>query len=569
MDSINPRRIFRIAGRSILRGRGSGNSRYIFKIQPGSNQVGTTSTKMEKDAEPSSRVTDYSFSGYDQVIRPEVDFGYSFEIYKTVGKVQNGVESYVTEILSRDWYYVDKDLEAKKAKQQKLLAKKVKQLKGQQQQQLFLNAPGQQQEAVLAEEVARLTYEQDQMDNSDSPDVQRMNDWEEQVNLSRLMEYWVRDLLTCGNSITGTSDWQPVQMDSMVGMKRDEFGNVIQYVQQSNGKWYALPLDVKDYIHIKYIEMGRKPWGLGLYHSLLTTFTDANGDTSIPELEVYRRHIQNVAKIETKYASPVVVWAYDNVDQRTYNQLREQLDNMQPGDRRITTRKPELITETIDSRSGLIAAITPIIDKEIEAGLQTSANRLLTEPSAMADAREANKKDDARLLGMMEKLRRIMNKEVIPRVLGADANVEFMWGTQDDFEIDMPPGVAQAIQLGVIAKDEAREILKSRGWKLDDNAWAEETNMRQQMSVQRMQALQQQRGGGGGGGFPRGPRNGAASDGETGTGPATGAASGEKQELSRIRIETARAKLAAAQEKAEAAKLLRKRAEKLRGDKVD
>ena len=108
---------------------------------------------------------------------------------------------------------------------------------------------------------------------------------------------------------------------------------------------------------------------------------------------------------------------------------------------------------TVDGRSALIGSITPILDKEVEAGLQSSANRVITMPSAMADAREAGEKDDTRTLGIMEKIRRVMNKEIIPRVLGEGSGIEFVWGTQDDFEIEMPPGVIDAVKLGLIAKD--------------------------------------------------------------------------------------------------------------------
>lgn len=530
---------------------------------------------MEKDAKPSSRVTDFTFSGYDQVIRPEVDFAYSYDIYKTIGIVQNVVESFVSEIMSRDWYYIDKNLEEKRDRHKKALSKKVKQLKSKQQASFLFNTPPQQQEAFLVDEIAKLAYEADELDNAESPGVQTMNEWEEEHELSRIMEYWVRDMLVCGTSITGTTDWQPVQMDSMVGLKRDQYGKVLEFIQQSNGRWFPLPLKVDDYVVIHYIEMGRKAWSLGLFHALTTTFTDMDGQSSVAPLEIYRRHIQNMAKIETRYASPVVVWAYENLDQRAYDQMKVQLDDLRPGDRRITTRKPELISETVDGRSALIGSITPILDKEVEAGLQSSANRVITMPSAMADAREAGEKDDTRTLGIMEKIRRVMNKEIIPRVLGEDSGIEFVWGTQDDFEIEMPPGVIDAVKLGLIAKEEGREILKTRGWKLDDNAWVEENNAKQQMFAQHQQMALQK------GQQPptaadkvetepaaknpkrkRGPRNGAPPEAED-----ESVDESDEEMMARMRIETVKANLEAAQEKVAAAKIVRKGVERLR--KVD
>lgn len=459
------------------------NRNQVFIFEKGSNIIGKTSDT-EKGLKHSSRVTDYSYSGYNQVIRPEVEFALSYEYYDTVGKVQNVVESFVSEILSRDWYYVDKVLEAKKQQEQKKQSATLKKIK---QKQMLAMMQGKPAPNVAAEMLKlQIAYESDSPD--ESPGVKQMEEWETGFALSNLIEYIVRDLLVCGNTIIGATDWQPVQMDSLVGLKRDEFGKVTQYVQQINGKWLPLPLDVKDYIHVKYIDRKRKPWGVGLYHALSTTFLH-NSEESVAELDLYRRHIQNTGKIEEKYASPVVIWAYENIDQRTYEQMKVQMDNLQPGDRRITTRKPELITETIDGRSALIASITPIIDKEIEAGLQSSANRLLTEPSAMADAREANDKDDSRSLLMMEKIRRVMNEEVIPRVLGNEGDIEFVWGSQDEFKIEMPPGIVDGIKLGVIAKEEARDILRAQGWKLDDAAFEDQQQQIQQANQQKMQQV--------------------------------------------------------------------------------
>lgn len=457
----------------------------VFVIEKGSNQVGKTSD-VDKGLKHSSRVTDYSYTGYDQVIRPEVDFRESYEYYDTVGKCQNVVEAFLSEILSRDWYYVDKDLEAKKQKEQ---AKQLAAMKKLKQKQLVASLSGKPAPNNFAKEMLSLQIALESDSPEESPGVKEMEEWETGFALSSLMEYIVRDMLVCGNAIIGTTDWQPVQIDSIVGLKRDEFGKVSQFVQQVNGKWVPLPLDIKDYIHVKYIDRKRKPWGVGLFHALTTTFMH-NSEESLPELDIYRRHIQNSAKIEERYASPVVVWAYENIDQRTYEQMKVQMDSMKPGDRRITTRKPELISETVDGRSALIASITPIIDKEIEAGLQSSANRLLTEPSAMADAREANDKDDSRTLMMMEKIRRVMNEEIIPRVLGNVHNIEFQWGSQDDFKIELPAGVADAVKLGIIAKDEAREILRSVGWKLDDAAWQDQQQQQQSMFQQSVAAKQ-------------------------------------------------------------------------------
>jgi hypothetical protein len=352
------------------------------------------------DAAPvgSSQISDNSY----QYVRPEVDFGTCYEYYRTVGRVQNAVESYVSQVLSRDWYF---------------------------------EGP---QEAV-----------------------RQLEEWEDIFNLSRLLEYVVRDWLVCGNSIIGVSDWQPVQITSIVGMKRNQYGIAEHYVQQVNGR--EVLLDASRFIHTQYIELNREAWGVGMFHSLLTTFDYGSKKQSLPQLEIYRRQIQLFYRILERYGSPVTVWFFDNVSKAEFDRQVEELKALEAGDRRILSKKVEIATETIDGRGNLINATSPVINQEIEAGLQTSANRLITQPSAMADAKQANVKDSARLLGIAERIRRVMNTLIIPRL--TSSKVEFKWGKNDDFEFDFNQ-LLQAKNAGFISTEEGREILRSVGWKL-------------------------------------------------------------------------------------------------------
>ena len=384
----------------------------------------------EETLQPSSRVSDINYQGYKYVIRPDIEFNVAYDFYSTIGKVQNVIDAFVSEVMSRDWYF--EDVEEKKKPKSPLGKTEV----------------------------------------NDNPKVKAAVKWADKF-LSRVLEYMVRDWLICGNSIIGTTDWEPVQMNTVVGMKRDEYGRPIEYVYSVNGKWEKLLLPLDEYIHTKYIEINRRPWGIGLFHSLMTTFS-WQGSSSLPILEIYRRHLQNLAKIEERYASPMTVWAYENITKDAYDQQRDALKAMKPGDRRVTNRLPTLLTETIDARGGLIAAITPIMDGELESGLQSSAIRLITDPSAMADAREANKKDDSRVLGIMERIRRVMNKQILPIVMDdEETTVQFVWGSQDDLELD-PATVKMYVDLGALSALEAREILKRSGVFTDDALYARE-----------------------------------------------------------------------------------------------
>lgn len=251
----------------------------------------------------------------------EVSFQTCYDYYRTIGKVQNAVESYIAEILSRDWYF-----------------------------------------------------------EGPQEGVQACEEWEDRFNLSRLIEYVVRDWLVCGNSLIGVSDWQPVQISSIVGMKRSPYGETEQFVQQVNGR--EVLLDASRFIHTQYIEVNREAWGVGMFHSLMATYDYGSRRRSLPHLEIYRRQIQLFYRILERYGSPVTVWFFENVAKAEFDRQVEELRALEPGDRRILSKKVEIATETIDGRGNLINATSPVINQEIEAGLQTSANRLITQPSA-------------------------------------------------------------------------------------------------------------------------------------------------------------------------------------------
>ena len=86
----------------------------------------------------------------------------------------------------------------------------------------------------------------------------------------------------------------------------------------------------------------------------------------------------------------------------------------------------------------------------------------------MADAREASSRDDERVLGLMEKIRRFIDEEIIPSIIGEKNRVYFKWGSKDSFDLEFPQGLQTALSSGVITTKDAREILKARGWKIED-----------------------------------------------------------------------------------------------------
>jgi len=393
----------------------------------------------DNSGKPSSQVSDF-YVPY--VVPPFGSFIQCQEYYRTVGKVQNVIDSIVANIINREWYFEsDKD-----------------------------------------------AY------------VNKMEDWEEKFNLSDVIEHIVRDWLMCGNSIIGFSDWQPMQLSTILGMKRDIYGIPEYFVQTVNGK--VVDIQAKPFLFTKFIEINRDAWGIPLFGSLIASnYTDIDGKQPLPMLQVYRQMLLDSGRIYHKYASPRAIWSFPGANKEVLEKdIKPLMDAMRPGDRLALNTLPTLVTEQVEFRNRF-DVIVKMINDETEAGLQSSTNRLITQPSAMADAKEAGAQDDDRVLGIMEKLRRVINKFIIPRVIG-EANVCFFkWGAKDTMELEFPEGLMNALNVSqngqpVISIAEARMILSIKGWKLDDGLYQQNLNQQvfqlQQLAMKQMQNQQNQ-----------------------------------------------------------------------------
>jgi len=367
------------------------------------NEVDFGGVKIEAAPRSSSGV---SSDAFDNIVRPSPEFAKCYEYYKTIGKIQNTTDTVVAQVISRDWFY-----EGKKK------------------------------------------------------DIKLMEEWEEQFNLSRILENLVRNWIITGNHIIGLSDWQPVQLSSIDGLIRNpETAEVESFVQNLGGE--QVLLDAKDFMFNHFIESDRQAWGLSMYHSLFTPFTDLDGKTADPIIEVYRQMEADMGKIIHKYASPRVIYTVDGVQKDVIrDDIAPLLSSMKAGDRTILNQNIELQSETVDPRARFEGFVEQL-NQEVESGLQSSSSRLITRPSAMADAATAISQDDDRVLGIMEKIRRWMNGTIVPHITGTK-EVEFKWGASDKMELEFPTGLRDAIQLGIVSPEQAKEILStSQGWKI-------------------------------------------------------------------------------------------------------
>lgn len=347
---------------------------------------------------------------------PHIPFDKRIEFYMTVGKIQNVVDAMVLDITNRSFFFKDTTDGGKGGAYTK--------------------------------------------------ELRILEKWQKsKVQLSEMFAEVVRNWLINGVHILSPIDWEPVQLRSIRSKIRDDNGITKQYIQVINGQEKFL--DATEFIEIPYINMDVAAWGVGLFDSIMNrNYLDVDGHQPNATLEIYRQTLQDQGRILHKFSSPRTYYmpadgvtvSKDVID----NDIVPIIEASHPGDRAVMSQRMEILTEDIDGKARFTEYADDIND-EVEAGLQSSKNRLLIEPSAMADAKEAGEQDDDRSLGLMEKLRVFMNKIVIPHVLHIDAGwVEFSWGEKDAFNLQVPPALIQTVQAGIITPQQALLMLKEQ-----------------------------------------------------------------------------------------------------------
>lgn len=352
---------------------------------------------------------------------PDVSFQTCYNHYKTSGKLFNTTEAYVSEIKTRKHSYKGQD-----------------------------------------------------------SDIKKMEEWEKTVGITNIKEIYTRDMLVTGNYIYGFADWQPVPIANVIGLVRDDFGNVKEYWYRGAKNQLKKMGTPKEFGHEKYIAIGRDAWGYGMAFALMSTYVDTDGNTSTSALDGDKQIFQDFLKIYHKYASPRSIWSFpnatnpDDFNAENPNSLAARIRLMKPGDRLATPMEVAIVSEEINAQARFTDGIDKIVDPEVGAGLQSTANRMISEPSAMADAKEASKKvDDPKSAAIMQDFLEWMNNVVIPKIVGENTDLEFTWGSQDDFEFD-PQLALSLFQAGVVSVSEIRLMIGETGMPLDDKLFEQD-----------------------------------------------------------------------------------------------
>jgi hypothetical protein len=189
--------------------------------------------------------------------------------------------------------------------------------------------------------------------NSDDEDSKKLiEDW---IRNTGFFDKWiglVETTLTCGTSLLEKLDESQiidvleVDMKTIVGKKRDDYGFTKYYIQQlKDGKTKPLS-NLKKYIEFSLTNSSRSIWGKSLFYSLAVART-VGDRTTRPLVEQLWALEDAITQIPINHAYPKEYHIFPNADQTKLDKQAIKIKKWKPGDKWVGTQMPEVqILET-------------------------------------------------------------------------------------------------------------------------------------------------------------------------------------------------------------------------------
>jgi len=313
---------------------------------------------------------------------------------------------------------------------------------------------------------------------SDDPLAKEMVDnYAEEINLDYLLLYTARDLIAFGLCIWERSSMKILPIGSQWLFERDEHGNLLKVIQQRGGK--QVEFSPKELIIFSWGNVDGRVEGIGLLHLLASpldyTLQYSTGEQeriTIPSLFHIKAMIRDDVRNIIHYNVPKAIWFFERGDEAWLNLITSKLRKLKPGEALAVNRKAEITQQTLDPR-GNYEQLLRFFENTYWKALQSPIARLFTTADFnRASAEVVKELYSWQILPFQRYLKRMVEREIYKPLLeskGIKSSVRLVWGSPTKPQYDVKDILA-AVQLGVISKEEAREILMEIGWRLRKDA---------------------------------------------------------------------------------------------------
>jgi hypothetical protein len=303
--------------------------------------------------------------------------------------------------------------------------------------------------------------------------VDFLSDWKTDNNIEQKLNVIIGDAVLLGTGLgeilhSGQYfDIVPVDMRTIVAVKRDQFGNIQHYIQQTLRQTYV-DLDPNNFIRFAYNDVGRQAWPLGICHSLVVPFFEFEGEPwSMADGIALMR--QDYLRIIHKQAAPRIWHIYENAGEEALKQQALKDKEMKPGERGYTDAPFTIQQEQVDGTARFREYIE-FVTNAFENGLEAPTAKIMTAAgisnATYASAEAAEEMYDQDILMDQRKWKMQIEQQMLKPLLAANgmdlvvSKAELNWGLPDPPNIDINQ-ILSLVTAGIVQRAEAREILKN------------------------------------------------------------------------------------------------------------
>jgi hypothetical protein len=318
---------------------------------------------------------------------------------------------------------------------------------------------------------------------------QRIDDFNEQVNLDGLLLDGTRYLVACGNDFwlkitpVRLEDFLRLPVESIKAIERrplDKDGLKIpyrvvgytldyKYSQRKAGEISQLKPEAV--IHFKLNPVEGSAFGTGILQVLLYRLT-VYGWTRPAYAEAKAKIEKIIPDIFEKYAGPDVLCLIEGAREEEIKKFERAIKSRPPeGAWLFYTRKGDIKPVQLDPRARFEYYVDHIIN-QIYLGCETPLPRLFSTPGfTEASSRAALDLQDMLVRPIQRYVKRLIEREIFAPVLqqagfdAAKAQVRLNWGTPEVPEPQMAD-MLKAAELGLIRPEEFRKNAAKFGWEL-------------------------------------------------------------------------------------------------------
>lgn len=307
-----------------------------------------------------------------------------------------------------------------------------------------------------------------------------VEEWNRNTNFEQKLTILLTDTLMLGialaEKLKSGSDFDvvPVDMRTIVAARRDEYGHVTAYKQQTMVQQFV-DLDPGDFIRFEMNPVGRQAWPIGIFHAMIMPFFEFEGEPwSLADGASLMR--QDALRLIHNLSFPRVWHIYENASEEKLKAQKERDKATKAGERSYVNSKFEIMQETVDA-SPRFADKVDFITNAIENALQAPTAKIMTAAgisnATYASAESAREMFSKTLEGIKRQWEEQIEQQIYKPLLElngfdfASSKLEFHWGVPDKAEIDIQQ-IVSLVASGIMTIDEAREAVKQMNLPIND-----------------------------------------------------------------------------------------------------